>query len=117
MKPFRVMCMGLLGCIISGHLIAGNYSFMRDSAMSYFTNTDTNMMYSNILKTLNNNPDGKKSSWKNPSTNAWGYAVASKAPQNNGTRCRNVKIFNEAKGRSGMSNYVFCKIKGEWKII
>lgn len=117
MKIVKTIGITLLSSILSSTLFASNLSFMRDSAISYFSDTDTNMMFANVKSALSHNPDGKKSTWKNPTTGAWGYAIPSHTRQQNGTTCRNVKIFNEAKDRTGVSSYVFCRIKGEWKII
>jgi len=116
MKIVQVILISLLSCIVSTDLIAGNYSFLKDSAISYFTDTDTNMMSANIQNTLNNTPNGKKSVWKNSTTHAWGYAIPSQAQKRNGAICRHLNVFNEANNRSGVSNFVFCKINGAWKI-
>ncbi len=117
MKTLRIVLMSLIGCTLSAGIYAGNYNFLNDSAISYFTQTDTDMMSANMQHALNRTPDGKKSSWKNPQTTAWGYAIPSQTRRQNGTTCRQLKIFNEAKKRTGVSNYLFCKIKGEWKIV
>ncbi len=89
---------------------------MDDTAISFFDNQDTQMMSTTIQNALNRTPDGKKSSWKNSSTGAWGYAIPSNTSKRNGTICRKLTLFNEAQNRSGVSTYLFCKIKGEWKI-
>lgn len=117
MKIVQTFLISLLSCIVSTNLMASNYGFLRDAPISFFTETDANMMYANIQNTLNHTPNGKKSVWKNPATQAWGYAIPSRAQSRNGTKCRSLTVFNEAKNRSGKSNYVFCKIKGEWKIV
>lgn len=110
------LLLGLLTPIIFTTSYASNFNFMKDSAMSYFNSKDTALMSANIENALNHTADGKKSTWKNPNTTAWGYAAPSNTTKRNGTLCRNLKIYNEAEKVPGVVNYTFCKIKGRWKI-
>ena len=103
-------------CFLPGIVSANNLSFLKDSAVSYFTDKDTDLMWGNTMNTLDHYSDGKKSFWKNSQSGAWGYAIPSDTTKIKGTTCRHIKIFNESHHRTGESNYTFCKINGKWKI-
>ncbi len=117
MKTTQIFLISFLSCIFSANIYASNYSFLNDSAISNFTNQDAAMMSANIQTALNSKSDGKKASWKNPNSGAWGYAIPSHTIRQNGTICRNLTIFNEAKKIPGLSKYTYCKINGAWKIM
>ncbi len=103
--------------LVSTYSYADNWSFLDGSAITYFTDQDKNLMEANLISTLNKTPDGKKSSWKNPHTGAWGYAIPSKTRSENGNRCRTVTVFNSARQTTGQAMYRLCKIKNEWEIV
>ncbi|EKD70896.1 MAG: hypothetical protein ACD_46C00341G0001 [uncultured bacterium] len=102
--------------ILSGSTIASNVSFLDYSATFYFQGQDQAMMLANAMDALNRYPDGKKASWKNPKTGTFGYAIPSNTRNQNGMRCRNLKIFNNAHNVAGEATYTFCKFGKEWKI-
>jgi hypothetical protein len=116
MKTIQIFLISFLSCIFATTAYASNYSFLNDSPISNFTSQDTAMMSANIQTALDLKSDDKKSSWKNPNTGAWGYAIPSHTTRQNGTICRNLTVFNEAKKIPGMSTYTYCKINGIWKI-
>lgn len=107
----------LLFIIPTTLLFASNYSFLDNSALTFFTDTDKNLMMKNIMTALNRYSDGKKASWKNPQTGAWGFAIPSHTATKKGLTCRNLKIFNSASRVTGESNYRLCKFKKEWKFV
>ena len=92
---------------------AFNLSFLDYSPVYYYTQDDWKMVEAAILKALNNNV---KVNWKNPKTNANGYIVPLKTFTQNGTICRQIKTYSQAHGYTGQSTYVFCKMRGDWKI-
>lgn len=96
---------------------ADNWTFLDGSAITYFTNKDKDLMEGNVLSALNRLPDGKKSTWKNPATGAWGYAIPSKTAIKNGNRCRTVTVFNSARQTTGQAVYRLCKINNQWEIV
>jgi hypothetical protein len=96
---------------------AGNYTFLNNTAITFFRGDDKNLMALNLDKALDAMPDGKKSIWRNPATGSWGYAVPSKTSYSNRMKCRNLTIFNSANSVTGLSTFRFCKIGGEWRII
>lgn len=96
---------------------SSNLSFLNNSAISYFNETDKDLMVRNAMRALNNKPDNTKSSWHNAGTGAWGYAVPSQTSQKRGIKCRKLLLFNSAKDVTGRSAYKICKIGGIWKLI
>lgn len=98
-------------------IFASNYGFLNDSAATYFQDRDEEMMSANAFYALNHVSDGKKVSWKNPSTHAWGYAIPSNTVRQHGSLCRYLKIFNNARGVTGVSTYFLCKVGKQWKIV
>ncbi|EKD53819.1 MAG: hypothetical protein ACD_60C00149G0018 [uncultured bacterium] len=115
MNVIRAVIM-LFFLMLSGFSFSSNVSFLNYSSIFYFQGNDKNLMMSNLMNALSNYADGKKASWKNPKTGAWGYAIPSNTRTQNGLRCRNVKVFNEANNVTGASNYTFCKYGNNWKI-
>ena len=107
-------CVLSISCLKS---YADNWSFLNGSVITYFTDQDNNLMEANVIKALNQTPDGKKSSWKNPGTGAWGYAIPSKTALHNGNRCRTITVFNSARQTTGQAMYRLCKIKNQWEIV
>lgn len=101
---------------LSSTLFAGNTSFYNYSPISFFDKSDAIMMNANMQTALDNYADGKKASWKNPSTGAFGYAIPSHTRKQNGWKCRDLTIFNSARDVTSKATYKFCKINNEWKI-
>lgn len=118
MKPF-IQCSLVIGLLIFllGVVFAGNYSFMNDSTFAYFHGKDKSYMTSNAMNALNHVSDGKKSTWKNPDTGAWGYAIPSKTTNQNGRVCRNLLMFNNAHDMTNSAAYRFCLFGRDWKIV
>ena len=117
MKFLKVVAIALFLLGLNTVSYASNYAFLDGSAITYFTDQDRDLMMSNIYKVLNRYPDNKKSSWVNPKSKAWGYAMVTKTMrQNNGLLCRALLIVNNAHHIPGKSTYRVCKIKGSWKV-
>ncbi len=96
---------------------ASNLSFLNYSSVAYFEGKDEAMMNANADLALNQYPDGKKATWKNPATGSWGFAIPSQTRTQQGRTCRNLKIFNNASSVTGEFNYRLCKFGTEWKIV
>jgi hypothetical protein len=96
---------------------ASNYNFLNQSPISYFDQDDTTLMTDNVNTALNSARDGQKVTWRNPKTDAWGFAIPLHSTTKNGVRCRYIKILNSARRVSEDSRYLFCKIHGEWKYV
>jgi surface antigen len=95
--------------------LASNLNFLEYSPISYFTAKDSALMQANSDYALDHTKDGQKSSWNNPQTGAWGYAIPANTTRTNGTTCRDLTIYNNAHKTPGQATYHFCKINGQWK--
>ncbi len=97
-------------------VLASNFTFLTDAPVSYFTNQDWDL-YTAAQQKAVQTKDGVKTSWKNPDTGAWGFFIPSNTHNENGTTCRDLKVVNVAKQRSGESTYKICKTAQGWKAI
>ncbi len=95
---------------------AGNYSFLVDSPVSYFTNQDWDIYKSAEQKAIHS-ADGVKVTWKNPASGAWGYFIPSQTRKESGTVCRTMRVVSNAKARSGEAAYKVCKYSNGWKAV
>ncbi|HSW70624.1 MAG TPA: hypothetical protein VLH77_01435 [Gammaproteobacteria bacterium] len=111
LKVFTLSLLTSLLLVFPGHAFYMN--FFRNTPLYYFTQQDSDMANAAVYKALTSAKDGQKIQWRNPATDAFGYALPS---QTKGT-CRNLEIFNSAKRLTSKTQYKFCKIKGEWKIV
>jgi len=96
---------------------AFNFSFMENSPAFYFKGDDLKIMENSAVKALDSGKDGQKINWKNPDTSAFGYFIISGTHTQDGARCRNMKSFLSVEGVTNMTNYKFCKIKNDWRIV
>ncbi len=83
--------------------------------MSQFTDADAKLYMAAQNKALNTKRDGVKITWKNPESGAYGYMIPMRTIREKGILCRNLLIFNNAKGMTGQSTFKFCKINNQWK--
>lgn len=114
MKTFKIALRGLIiNVLMSCPVYAFYMNFLHDAPINYFTKQDTEMATTTIYGALENAKDGKKVSWRNSQSGAYGYVI----PSNTQKNCRNLKIFNSAQSITSITNYKFCKLNGEWKII
>jgi len=112
-KFFVLVC-----CLFaSSTLYAFNLDFMRYSASYYFTKEDWSIAQATAVRTLDQGRDNAKVSWNNPNSGSSGYFVPYGTTNQNGLRCRNLKMHQEANHVTGGSIYHFCKINGDWRIV
>jgi hypothetical protein len=114
MKKYVSFLFLLLGFTQS--VLASNFDFLSYSPITFFRGNDEKMMMENVDTTLNTKADGVKSSWKNSQTGTWGFAIADKTTTKNGTTCRQLTVFNDARQVTGESHYQVCKVNGKWVI-
>lgn len=111
-----IMLLTLCASLFAITAQASNFYFLNESAIRYFNDMDWKLYEAAQSKALNNTPDNKKVSWKNPNKNHSGYLIPSQSTHVNGMPCRYLQIFTNADGLTGLSSFQFCKINGEWKI-
>ena len=113
MKKF----LGMLLLTICLPAYAFNLGFLQYSPAYYFTKNDWSIFEKATHTVLETGANDVKVQWKNPATGANGTITPTAAESVNGQTCRNLKIFNTARHVSGETDYLCCKIKGEWKVV
>jgi surface antigen len=113
-KSFIRLMLCLVPGLVMSFVFAGNFTFLTDSPVSYFTKEDFDAFISAQQRALQS-PDGTRISWMNPKSGAWGYFIPSGTRTEDGTQCKKLKMITNAKQRTGSSIYKFCKTPDGWK--
>jgi surface antigen len=104
-------------CLLAGApALAMNLLFLSEGPAGYFTEEDNRMFDKALQEALNDRKDGEVESWSNPASGASGKVTVMKTFTREGMSCRNLKVFNSAKGRTGEGVFDLCKVQGRWKI-
>jgi surface antigen len=103
--------------LAAGPALALNMLFLSEGPVGYFTEEDNRMFDGALQGALNDRKDGEVSSWSNPATGANGTVTVMKTFTRQDMTCRELKVFNSAKGRTGQGVFDLCKAPdGRWKI-
>jgi surface antigen len=102
---------------ISVTVHASNFSFLGNSAMSFFTKEDWKISKTAQNKALNNLEDGTRLAWRNPGTGTHGVFLPKHTHHANGAICRDLEILHTANMVKGKAVYRFCKLNNQWKIV
>lgn len=97
-------------------VLAQNYGFLSNSAMSYFTKEDWQIFNNTQNDVLSHGKNGVKVLWKNPRSGNHGYMIPASASPQNGMTCRFISFYNTANQINGEGTYKFCKLNNTWKI-
>lgn len=92
---------------------AFNTDFLSRTPVYYFTKQDWDISGAASYKALEHAKDGEKVMWRNPQSGASGYFLPSHTQGN----CRYLKLFNKAHDITSITEYKFCKMNGEWKVV
>lgn len=112
-----LVALALLSCsLISLSAIGGNYSFLQDSPVRYFSDQDWQLYKAAAEEALDHRSNGTKVTWKNPHSGSWGYFQPISTIMKNGVKCRKLNIFDYANHRRAMSTFEACKYKDGWKV-
>jgi hypothetical protein len=91
--------------------------FLHDAPARFFNDKDWRILKKAVNHTLEEVPDGETSVWQNKATGSKGVLKPVKTYQHQGTKCRTLKILNEAAGRTGESVFDFCQqAHDRWKL-
>jgi len=116
MKMPNIALLATLFVLTTAQAVASNVTFMRNSPLSQMTPEDLALFRATVREVLEKGTDGTARRWDNPNTGASGVVTPLKSYERDGRPCRNVEIFNEAKGFSGRTRYDFCKQPdGTWR--
>ena len=110
-KIFTVVALSLL----SASVMASNMGFLNETPAKYYSDHDWELLSAAQQKALDSAPDNTKVSWRNETGDNSGYFIPSKTTRQNGTTCRNLKIFMNADGLQTLVNFRYCRVNGEWK--
>jgi surface antigen len=115
MRCTPILLVGASFALAAASATAQTITFMRDAPISHMNREDTAMMVRNYTQALDSLPDGHVNTWTNPKTGATGTATPLKTTKEKGTTCRLIEITNHAGGKSGRSEWTFCKTKDGWR--
>jgi surface antigen len=117
MKQKILAAMAAVCSLAAGPALALNMLFLSEGPAGYFTEEDNHMFDRTLQDALNDRKDGEVSSWSNPASGASGKVTVMQTFTREGMTCRELKIFNSAKGRTGQAVFDLCKVPdGRWKI-
>ena len=112
-----VMATTLICAMPSSSLALGGLEFLSKSPLSFFTPEDSQQFKQTLFDLLDQQPDGKTVTWHNPQTDHQGKMKAIRTFTQQASRCRRVKIFNQAGGTTGQGTFDFCQqANGKWKL-
>jgi hypothetical protein len=118
MKPISHLVSGFLFLsLIPFAVHASNFSFLGNSAMSFFTKEDWKISKSAQNKALNQIEDGARLAWLNPGTGTHGIFLPMHTFHANGAVCRDLEILHTANQVNEKAIYRFCKLNNQWKIV
>ena len=109
----------LLGVLLSGAAMAqgGVHSLLRDTPAERFTRQDTELMMDAVNKTLEGAPPDEPVAWANPATSAKGDVTMTRTFESRGRPCKELRVRNEAAGRSGETQMTACQVDGKWRLL
>ena len=96
---------------------AGQFSWLKNSPVSHFTDEDWDLLRSTARDLLDNGEDGDKAEWANSESGAEGSVEVLNSYEEDGRTCRRAKFYNSARGLAGTGVYRLCRVEdGSWKI-
>lgn len=120
MMSKSVLSLGLCAALSlcgTAPVLAGNVSFMKDSALSNMTEADVEAMRAAARTALDDGEDGVTVNWSNAETGASGSLTPQATSASGESVCRRLQIVNTAGGQTGRSAFDFCRQPdGTWKI-
>ena len=95
---------------------AANLGFLRDAPITRLSEEELATYRAFVIKTLDEDPDGKTVVWKAPKTRFTSKLTLDKSFVDSGRRCRTVKITSETDDRQMTGSHMFCKVSnGDWE--
>lgn len=95
-----------------------NLGFLHNAPASYFSERDWELLTAAVDRVLAGKQDGQPVSWENPESGHRGTVTAVNTTQDQGSTCRELKIYNQVEKASAQSYYRFCEQPdGSWKTV
>ena len=120
MATCKLLAMMAVALLMGGVMVtasAANVRWLQDSALSNMTEQDMEVLRKAARNVLDYGEDGESRRWENSETTAKGVVSALETLEVDGQFCRRLELFNEVKGASGRSLFLFCRQPdGTWRI-
>ncbi len=114
-KPFLPM-MVLLCCATTSAQAQSNLRFLHDTPITKFKEVDRELLIKTLNQALDNGADGATVAWENSSAGNSGRITPSKDPEGR-SACRKARIENRHQTMYNVTEEVFCKVDGKWKVV
>jgi hypothetical protein len=103
---------------LHGTALAGNLSFLNNSAASKFNDDDVKILQTTAVNLLKDGSAGQSQERANPNSTAKGTITVVKVFQSTeGFACKTLRLESSAGGWHGRSTYPVCQVSPwEWKI-
>lgn len=117
MKSLRSAAVALACLVSSAAAIGANTSFMQDSVLAELRDDDVTLLMTTIDEALAL-PEGESRSWANAKTGAQGTITRRAEYSKDGRECRKLRVETQARGRSGGSEWDYCRgAGGRWELL
>ena len=95
---------------------AANLAFLRDAPITRLSQEELATFRAFVMKTLDEDPDGKTVEWKAPKTRFTSKITLDKSFTDSGRRCRSVRVNSKAHDVQMSGTYMLCKVSnGDWE--
>ncbi|HKE94275.1 MAG TPA: RT0821/Lpp0805 family surface protein [Povalibacter sp.] len=113
-----VCCCMLVTLLLPPQSHAANLTFLRNSPVFWFNDTDRRMMNDAAMQVLNDADPRAVREWNNPRTRAAGRVESlGRFRSADGMDCRRLRLWNQARGIEGEMTFPVCRVQGgDWRL-
>jgi surface antigen len=90
---------------------------LKGGPAEFFDDSDIHMFLDVARKTLDEGADEQTLAWKNPKTGHGGELTVVKHFESKGHPCKEVRVRNEAQGRTSDMRHNVCNVDGKWRLL
>ena len=91
-------------------------SFISESALTRFSDSDWERLRTTAVEALDNSPDGSNHFWRNIETGRSGTITIISTSEQKDTLCRKAKFVNTAEEITSSTAAILCKKDDEWQV-
>jgi hypothetical protein len=92
-------------------------NMLKGGPAEFFDDGDIHMFLEVARKTLDQSGENQTLSWKNPKTGHGGDLTVVKEFESKGHPCKEVRVRNEAQGRTSDLRHNVCNVEGKWRLL
>jgi surface antigen len=92
-------------------------NMLKGGPAEFFDDSDIHMFLDVARKTLDEGADEQTLAWKNPKTGHGGELTVVKHFESKGHPCKEVRVRNEAQGRTSDMRHNVCNVDGKWRLL